>query len=179
MPESAAPEMPAANATPVRQPRVSVIGAGSCDAGVHAVAYALGQGLARLGVAVVTGGLGGVMEAVSAGARSQGGLTIGILPGTRLEDANAYVQVPVVTGISHMRNVLVVLNGDVVVAVEGGWGTLSEFAFARKMGKVVVAMGKWNTLPDAIPAQDPASAVAAVREQLDAMFPDWAPPHAW
>ncbi|AGW13541.1 putative hypothetical protein CHP00725 [Megalodesulfovibrio gigas DSM 1382 = ATCC 19364] len=158
---------------------MSVIGPGSCDADVHAAAYALGQGLARLGVAVVTGGLGGVMEAASAGAQSQGGLTIGILPGTRLEDANVYVQVPVVTGISHMRNVLVVLNGDVIVAVEGGWGTLSEFAFARKMGKVVVAMGKWSTLPDAIPAQDPASAVAAVRRQLGAMFPDWAPPHAW
>ncbi|MCA1945612.1 MAG: TIGR00725 family protein [Desulfovibrio sp.] len=164
---------------PRNLPRVSVIGAGQCDPATYAAAYALGQGLAGLGVAVVTGGLGGVMEAASAGAQSRGGLTIGMLPGTRREDANAYVEVPVVTGLSHMRNVLVVLNGDVVVAVEGGWGTLSEFAFARKMGKVVVAMGKWSTLPDAIPAQDAASAVARVRETLGSMLPDWAPPHAW
>lgn len=162
-----------------RMPRVSVIGAGTCDAAVHAAAFALGQGLAGLGALVVTGGLGGVMEAVCAGAKSQGGHTLGILPGVRVEDANPFVDVAVATGMSHMRNVLVVQNGDVLVAVEGGWGTLSEFAFARKMGKVVVAMGKWSTLPDALAARDPGHAVELVRKQLTILLPDWALPHAW
>ncbi|GAB7080579.1 TIGR00725 family protein [Megalodesulfovibrio paquesii] len=160
-------------------PRVSVIGAGACDEAVQAAAFALGQGLARLGVLVVTGGLGGVMAAVCAGAKACGGSTLGIVPGICPKEANKYVDIAIATGLSHMRNALVVMNGDLVVAVEGGWGTLSEFAFARKMGKVVVAMGKWSTLPEALAAHSPDHAVELVREQLALLLPDWAPPHAW
>ncbi len=154
-----------------RPPRVSVIGAGTCGPAVAAQAFELGQGLAAMGITVVTGGLAGVMEAVSKGARSVGGRTIGILPGERLEDANPYVEEPIATGIGHMRNAMVVMNGHMVVAVAGEWGTFSELALAKKMGKVVVAMGKWSTVPDVVEAHDAGHAVTVVHQHLVQAFP--------
>lgn len=150
----------------VRKKRVSVIGAGSCDAHVMAIAHELGQRLAKAGYAIVCGGLGGVMEGVCRGASEAGGETIGILPGLDYTDANNYVHAPVATGLGHMRNYPVILNGDVVVAVEGETGTLSELALAQKSGKKVIALGRWRSIPDVIPARDAAEAVALVQKCL-------------
>jgi uncharacterized protein (TIGR00725 family) len=104
----------------------------------------VGELLAARGIAVVCGGLGGVMEAACAGARSVGGVTIGLLPGSDRGAANRFVSVAIPTGLGELRNGLVVRAADAVVAVGGGYGTLSEVAFALKAGKRVVGIGSWE-----------------------------------
>ncbi len=140
--------------------RVSVVGAGACGPETSEIARELGRLLAKRGCEVVCGGLGGVMRAVCQGAREEGGLTIGILPGADAEAANEFVAVPIATNLGIMRNALVVGNGAVVIAVEGGSGTLSEIAMAQKTGKRVIAIGQWSALPGVVAA---ASAREAVR----------------
>ncbi|MGZ5514339.1 MAG: TIGR00725 family protein, partial [Candidatus Aminicenantales bacterium] len=103
-----------------------------------------GRLIARAGAVVVSGGLGGVMEAASRGARQEGGLVVGILPGASPADANPWVDVPIATGLGYTRNVLVVMNADAVVAVDGEYGTLSEIAYGKIHGKKVVGLGTWD-----------------------------------
>jgi hypothetical protein len=125
--------------------QVAVVGAGEAAAEEElAAAEAIGAGLAERGAIVVTGGLGGVMEAASRGARSKRGLTLGVLPGDRRDDANGWVQVAVPTGMGELRNGLVVRAADVVVAIGGGAGTLSEIALALKIGRPVIGLGTWD-----------------------------------
>lgn len=135
--------------------RVSVIGSGEYSFEIANQAMRLGQLLARQGYIIVCGGLGGVMQAACKGAFSEGGKTIGILPGTDISRANPYVSIPIATGFGHMRNYLVILNGDVIVAISGGYGTLSEIAMAKKIQKTVIVIGHWNTLPGVIAVQTP------------------------
>lgn len=145
---------------------VAVIGDGSCSAQTARLAEDVGRRLAERGAALVCGGLGGVMEAACRGAKSAGGLTIGILPGRARQDANPYVDIPIVTGMSEARNVIVVGTGQSVIAVSGGYGTLSEIAHALKLGIPVVGLGSWKPSKDGwedpraiCPAADPADAV--------------------
>lgn len=147
----------------LRPRRVSVIGAGTCDANTFATARRLGELLARQGLDIVCGGLGGVMTAVCQGAREAGGRTIGILPGDDPAAANPFVDIPVATGFGIARNVLVVKNGEVIVAVSGGAGTLSEIGVALKIGRPVVALGHFGTLPGvrAAATAEEAAALAA------------------
>ena len=142
-----------------RPPRVAVIGAAQASESEYSDAQALGHALAKLGAVVVCGGYGGVMEAAARGAAEAGGLTIGILRGSRGEDANPWIQVPLPTGLGEARNALVVAGAEAAVAVGGSWGTLSEIALAKKMGLDVGTLG----LPPAgdldLPAlQDPSAA---------------------
>jgi uncharacterized protein (TIGR00725 family) len=123
---------------------VAVIGAGTASAQEERDAEAVGRGLAAAGAVVVCGGLGGVMEAACRGARAAGGTTVGILPGTRRDDANPFVDVAIATGLGEMRNGLIVRAVDVLVAVGGEFGTLSEMALGLKAGKPVVALGGWD-----------------------------------
>ncbi len=123
---------------------IAVIGAGRCSEDVAEIAEAVGRELARRGIALVCGGLGGVMEAACRGAKSEGGLTIGILPGFNRHEANPYVDIPVVTGLGEARNVIVVRTAQAVIAVNGGYGTLSEIAYALKLGIPVVGLGTWQ-----------------------------------
>jgi uncharacterized protein (TIGR00725 family) len=123
---------------------IAVIGAGRCLEEVARVAESVGRELARRGVTLVCGGLGGVMEAACRGAKSQGGLTIGILPGFTRHDANPYVDIPVVTGLGEARNVIVVRTAQAVIAVDGEYGTLSEIAYALKLGIPVVGLNTWQ-----------------------------------
>lgn len=123
---------------------MAVVGGGQCSEEIAALAEQVGAELARRCCVVVTGGLGGVMEAACRGAKSQNGLTVGILPGTSAEDANEHVDIPVVTGLSHARNVLVVRSADVVIAVAGEHGTLSEIALALAMGIPVIGLKTWD-----------------------------------
>ena len=108
------------------------------------VAEEIGAEIALQGGVLVCGGLGGVMEASCRGARSQGGLTIGILPGDDRDEANAYVDVAIPTGMGEMRNALIVRASDAVIAVSGEFGTLSEIALALKLGKRVVGVSTWE-----------------------------------
>lgn len=123
---------------------VSVIGAGDCDANEEQFAEQLGTELAHHGIAVVTGGRGGVMEAVSRGAQKAGGLAIGILPGNGTDEGNTYLTVAIPTGMGELRNGLVVAAGEAVVAISGEYGTLSEIGLALKAGKTVIGWRTWN-----------------------------------
>jgi uncharacterized protein (TIGR00725 family) len=121
--------------------RVSVIGAGDATADEYRAARALGSALARAGAMVVCGGRGGVMEAVARGAAESGGVALGILPGSDATEASAWIGIPLPTGLGEARNALVARAGEAVVAVGGGWGTLSEIALALKMGRAVTTLG--------------------------------------
>jgi uncharacterized protein (TIGR00725 family) len=123
---------------------VAVVGAGRCSKEVAQVAESVGRELAWRGVTLVCGGLGGVMEAACRGAKSEGGLTIGILPGFSRREANPYVDIPVVTGLGEARNVIIVRTAQAVIAADGEFGTLSEIAHALKLGIPVVGLNTWQ-----------------------------------
>jgi len=120
--------------------RVSVIGGSTVGDDQYEQAHRVGELLGERGHEVVCGGFGGVMEAVCAGARETGGHTIGILPNEDRETANDYVETVIATGMGNARNVLVVLNGDAVIAVEGSTGTLSELGHALDMDRPVAGI---------------------------------------
>jgi len=130
---------------PRPRPIAAVIGSGGEGAPGEAEAQALGRALVDAGFRIVTGGLGGIMRAASRGARSsaryQPGDVIGVLPGYRAGDANEHVDIPICTGLGHGRNIIVAATGDVVFAVGGQSGTLSEIALAWTLGKPVVCVG--------------------------------------
>jgi uncharacterized protein (TIGR00725 family) len=108
------------------------------------LAEEVGRELAKRGIKVVCGGLTGVMEAVCRGAKAEGGLTIGILPGQSDKDANAYVDIPIVTGMRYSRNVIVVNTGQAVISIGGAYGTLSEIGHALGDGIPVIGLKTWN-----------------------------------
>lgn len=142
-----------------RRRMIGVIGSADPDVFESELAREVGREIARRGFALVCGGLGGVMEAACRGAREEGGMTIGILPGMRRSDANEYVDIPVVTGMGHARNLLIVQTASSVVALPGGPGTLSEVALALKVGTPVVALGAWQHIDGVQKAQTPQVAV--------------------
>ncbi|WP_461831677.1 TIGR00725 family protein [Aquifex sp.] len=118
--------------------QISVIGSSKANEEEYEVAYRLGKELAKLGLVVVCGGRTGVMEAVCKGAKEEGGLTVGILPSYDGHEANPYVDIRINTGLNWNRNPLVVASGEMVVAIGGNYGTLSEIAYALILGKYVV-----------------------------------------
>ena len=138
---------------------VAVVGAGADVApALLAQAETVGALLARQGAVVVTGGLGGIMEAACRGARMVGGTTLGLLPGEDRAAANCWVSVAVATGMGELRNGLVVRASEAVIAVAGEYGTLSEIALALKLGRRVVGLGSWE-IDGVQRAADPAAAV--------------------
>ncbi|HIH00697.1 TPA: TIGR00725 family protein [Thermoplasmata archaeon] len=145
---------------------IGVIGASRANDELLKLAEEVGQEIASRGAAVVCGGMTGVMEAVCKGARSKGGLTIGIIPSDDKQDANQFVQIPIVTGMGVGRNVMLVKTADVVIAVGGEFGTLSEIAHALNIGKTVVSLRSWQlekaterSIPNLIEANSPREAV--------------------
>ena len=138
-------------------PYVAVAGPGECDSATAALAEEVGRALAAGGAIVVCGGLGGAMEAACRGAKSAGGTTVGLLPGIDRAAANAYVDVAIATGLGEARNTLVVRAADALVAVAGGYGTLSEIGFALKTGTPVIGLGTWE-IEGVVPARDAAEA---------------------
>jgi uncharacterized protein (TIGR00725 family) len=149
---------------------VSVCGSGDAPPDVVALGEEVGSRLAAANAIVVCGGLSGVMEAVCRGAKSAGGTTVGILPGTERSDANTFVDVAIPTGLGESRNALVARAADALIAIGGEFGTLSEIALALKIGTPVIGLGTWELhrraeVEDAIKtAATPAEAVSlAVR----------------
>lgn len=144
--------------------QIAVFGAGECGSGeehIADLAFRVGRGLAEAGAILVCGGRGGVMEAACRGARSGGGTTVGILPGTSAADSppNDHLTAAVYTGIGQARNLAVALSGHAAIAISGGWGTLSEISLALKHGVPVVCLESWT------PAEDPNLHVAEDAEE--------------
>jgi uncharacterized protein (TIGR00725 family) len=123
---------------------IAVVGASDATPDELERAEEVGAAVADAGAGLVCGGLGGVMEAACRGARSRAGLTVGLLPGTDREAANGWVLVALPTGLGEARNALVVRAADALVAIGGGWGTLSEIALALRTGVPVVGLGTWE-----------------------------------
>jgi len=123
---------------------IGVIGGSSVDPEIYELARGVGQKIAREGFTLVTGGRTGVMEAASRGAKEAGGLVIGILPGDSSTEANPYVDVPIVTGLGIARNSIIVRTAQVIIAIDGSYGTLSEPAFALQMRKPIIGLRTWD-----------------------------------
>lgn len=123
---------------------IGIIGGASVPDKVYREAEEVGALVAESGAVLICGGLSGVMEAACKGAKSKGGTTIGILPGSDTGEANPYVDIPVATGMGYSRNVIIALTADAVIAVDGSYGTLSEIAHCLNFGKTVVALDTWE-----------------------------------
>jgi len=145
--------------------RIAVIGGSRPGRQAVETAFEVGRLIARSGAVVVCGGLGGVMEAACRGAREEGGLVVGILPGGSPADANPWVDIPIATGLGYTRNSLVVMNADAVIAVDGEYGTLSEIAYGKIHGKKVVGLGTWD-VKGIVAATTPEEAVRMALEGI-------------
>ncbi len=141
--------------------KIGIIGAGDCSSKGYEGAVEIGRRVAERGAILVCGGLGGVMEAGAKGAAEAGGVTVGILPGISAEEANTFIRIPLPTGMGPARNVLIVRASDVLIAVEGGYGTLSEIALALKMDKPVIGWNTWEGLPGVQYESSPMEAAEA------------------
>jgi len=136
--------------------QIAVTGAAEANGTEYAAAREVGRLLAENGTVLVCGGLAGVMEAACRGCREGGGTTVGILPGTGGE--NPYIAIAIRTGLGHARNILVARSGDAMIAIGGGYGTLSEIAIALKIGCPVFGLGTWD-IPGVVPCGSPGEAV--------------------
>ncbi|MFN4182739.1 MAG: TIGR00725 family protein [bacterium] len=130
-----------------------------------------GRLIARKGAVLLTGGLGGVMKSASQGASEEGGLVVGILPGNQREDANPFVDIPIVTNMGFARNAIIVLSAEGIIAIGGESGTLSEVAFSLKAGKPLVVLAGWEGMRRHFPslrfAQKPEEAVEILWKLMD------------
>ncbi|MDF1544328.1 MAG: TIGR00725 family protein [bacterium] len=127
-----------------RKPVVAIIGAGKCSKKLRDMAHEAGKHIAENGGVVVCGGMGGIMEGAARGAREGGGLTIGILPTDKKEDANEFIDIVIPTGFGEARNLMVVRSADAVIAFPGKYGTLTEMAFALHAGKPLISVSAWK-----------------------------------
>jgi uncharacterized protein (TIGR00725 family) len=143
-----------------RRPVVAVIGAGDAPPDVCKLAFEVGCEIARRDAVLINGGLGGVMESAAAGARKEGGHTIGVLPGYDRSAANRHIEFAIATGIREARNAVIVASADAVIALRGEGGTLAEIGFALKFGKPVVALDSWPEIAGLHRADTAADAVA-------------------
>lgn len=148
-----------------RKKRVGVIGGKAPDETVLENARRLGELIAAHGYILVNGGMGGVMEASARGARQCGGVVIAILPGLLRAEGNPYSDIVIPTGLGYLRNPLVVLNSDIIAAIDGEYGTLSEIAYAKIYGRTVFGIGSWD-VNGVIPCASPEDAM----KKIDAYF---------
>jgi hypothetical protein len=138
---------------------IGLIGAGETSEEEYVIAFEAGREIARRKCTLLCGGLGGVMEAACKGAKSEGGLTVGVLPGEFKNEANPYVDIPIVTDMGHGRNIIVVRSSDALIAIGGSFGTLSEIAFALRLEIPVVGIKTWDVSTDIRQADNPREAV--------------------
>ncbi len=142
-----------------RDPVIGVIGSAQCDGDIYEIARAVGHEIALKGCNLVCGGLTGVMEAASRGAREAGGTTIGVLPGDSKESANPYIDICIVTNMGFARNAIIALTADALIAISGGYGTISEIAFGLKLGKSVFSLHSDISVTGLVRCQSPGEAV--------------------
>ena len=148
---------------------IGVIGAGDCPAEIYETSYNVGRIIGEKGWVLICGGLGGVMEGAAKGCFERGGITVGLLPGTEKRSANPYITLVIPTGMGEARNVLVVRASDVVLAIAGGFGTLSEIGLALKIGKPVIGLSTWRDIDGVDYVQTPQQAIARAGAYLTAM----------
>jgi len=144
---------------------ISVIGGFSCSKKNYKIGYELGKLIAQQGWVLISGGGPGIMEAASRGAKEQGGLTVGILPSYDTTEANSYLDVKLPTGLGYARNVLVVRAADLIIAVDGKYGTLSEIAFAFNDTKPVIGINTWD-IKGIIKVKTPKEAIEKAKRCL-------------
>ena len=142
-----------------KRPRIGLIGGSKAGKKFLEIAEDVGRLVAERGGVLVCGGMAGVMEAACRGAKEAGGLTVGIIPGAKRADANAWVDIAIATGMGYTRNALVVMNSDAIIAVDGAYGTLSEIAYAMIHEKKVIGLGTWE-IEGVVAAKNPKDAVA-------------------
>ncbi len=148
------------------KPVIAVIGGRKVEKRLLHEAQEVGRLIANHDAILLSGGLGGVMEAASRGAKAEGGITLGILPHEHKREMNEYIDVPVTTGLGIGRNVIIARTADALIAVGGEYGTLSEIAFALQMKKPVVGIKTWD-IKGIIPAENAQDAVKKVFEILE------------
>ena len=146
---------------------IGVIGGHEADDDSQALAYAVGREIASRGHVLVCGGRGGVMREACRGAKDGGGLTVGILPGDDLSDANEFVDIPVITGIGFARNSIIARTANALIAVDGHYGTLSEIAFGLTAGRPIVGLRTWQ-LRDGQGREPPIERVSSAAEAVAA-----------
>ena len=138
---------------------IGIIGESQASDEQFSAAQEVGVQIAKRGGVIVCGGLGGVMEAACRGAKSAHGLTIGIIPGFSRHEANPYIDIPIVTGMSHARNIIVVHTSNAIIAIGGSHGTLSEIAFALKLGIPIIGIRTWDVSAEIKKVSSPKEAV--------------------
>lgn len=138
---------------------IGIIGESQASVEQSSAAQEVGVEIAKRGGIIVCGGLGGVMEAACRGAKSEHGLTVGIIPGPDRYEANPYIDIPIVTGMSHARNIIVVRTCNAIIAIGGSYGTLSEIAFALKLGIPIVGIKTWDVSSEIKRVSSPKEAV--------------------
>lgn len=143
---------------------IGIIGANECDKDTEMLAERIGTLIAQKKHILVCGGLGGVMRAACKGAKKAGGLTIGILPGSSAKEKNQFVDIPIVTAMSHARNAIIIRTAEVLIAVEGRYGTLSEIALARAINRPVIGINTWD-IEGIIKVKTPEEAVIQAEKQ--------------
>jgi uncharacterized protein (TIGR00725 family) len=156
----------------VRNILIAVVGSGSEeDPEILSRARQVGELLAESGFALISGGLGGIMEAASAGAQSKAGIVIGILPGARPGQANRHVRIAIATGLGEARNAVIATAADALIAVAGEYGTLSEIALALKLRKPVITLdSQWGRIAGAVHVNSPKEAVEHIRTLFPAVI---------
>ena len=123
---------------------IGVIGASTPTKTIEKLAEEVGYEIAENGAVVICGGLGGVMEAACRGAKSNGGTTIGVLPGSKANEANIWVDYVICTGLGEARNLVIIKSSHAVIEVGGGYGTLSEIGYALKLNKPIIGLQTWS-----------------------------------
>jgi uncharacterized protein (TIGR00725 family) len=149
---------------------IGVIGAGDCSQDLYALARELGQRIGRNKWVLFCGGLGGVMQGAAEGCFREGGMTVGLLPGNDKDSANSFIRLPIPTGLGEGRNLLVVRASDVVVALSGGYGTLSEIGLALRIGKPVVGLKTWSGIAGIEYVETVEQAIGAVERHIAGLF---------
>jgi len=139
--------------------RIGVIGDAVCSEKIIGLAEEVGREIAKRKGVLICGGLTGVMEGAARGAKKEGGLTIGIIPSESADDANPFIDIPIVTGLRDARNVIVVRSSEAIIAIHGKYGTLSEIAFALKFNVPVVGLHTWEVSQDIVIASNAVDAV--------------------
>lgn len=145
---------------------IAVIGGSVCKSEeIKQLAFDTGREIASRGYILLCGGMGGVMEEAAKGAKSVGGITVGILPGKDKTEANSYIDIPIITAMSHARNAIIVRSADCIIAINGEYGTLSEIALGKVIDKPVYGIKTWD-IPGVVKVPDAKTALDMFENKL-------------